>query len=161
MRLALLLVFVAYPLLELALLIRAGQAWGFWPVLAAIVGTGLLGAAVLRRQGFKVAEQLSEDLNAGRAPVAPLADSGLIFAAGAFLMSPGLIGDALGLLLLIPPVRNLVRTTLAARLEGSSTVVVRHGTKTRWRHREPPKQEGPPVIEGEWERVDDDRENRS
>lgn len=160
MRLALLLVFVAYPLLELALLIRAGQAWGFWPVLGTIIGTGFLGAAVLRRQGFKVAEKLSAELNAGRAPVAPLADSGLVFAAGAFLMSPGLIGDALGLLLLIPPVRSLVRHALAARLDSSSTVVVR-GTSTRWRRKQPPKQEGPPVIEGEWERVDDDRENRS
>jgi UPF0716 protein FxsA len=159
MRLALLLVFVAYPLLELALLIRAGQAWGFWPVLGTIIGTGLLGAAVLRRQGFKVAEKLSQDLNAGRAPVAPLADGGLVFAAGAFLMSPGLIGDALGLLLLLPPVRVLVRRALAARLDGSSTFEVRR-TNMRWRRRQPPKPNEPPVIEGEWERLDDDRENR-
>ncbi len=160
MRLALLLVFVAYPLLELALLIRAGQAWGFWPVLGAMVGTGLLGVAILRRQGFKVAEKLSAELDAGRTPVAPLADSGLVFAAGAFLVSPGLIGDALGLLLLLPPVRALVRNSLAARLAGSSTVVVRRST-TRWRRSKPPHQDQPPVIEGEWERLDDDRENRS
>lgn len=159
MRLALLLVFVAYPLLELALLIRAGQTWGFWPVLGTIVGTCVLGVAVLRRQGFKVAEKLSAELNAGREPVAPLADSGLVFAAGAFLVSPGLIGDALGLALLLPPVRSLVRTALAARLAGSSTVIVRR-SGTRWRRGEPPNDGQPPVIEGEWERLDDDREKR-
>lgn len=160
MRLALLLVFVAYPLLELALLIRAGQSWGFWPVLGVIIGTGVLGAAILRRQGFKVAEKLSADLNAGRAPIAPLADSGLIFAAGAFLMSPGLIGDALGLLLMLPPIRALVRSALAARLGDSSTVVVRRSSMRRWRSK-PAKPDEPPVIEGEWERVDDDKGNRS
>lgn len=160
MRVALLLVFVAYPLLELALLIRAGQTWGFWPVLGAIIGTGVLGAAILRRQGFKVAEKLSAELNAGRTPVAPLADSGLIFAAGAFLMSPGLIGDALGLLLMLPPIRALVSSALAARLDDKSTVVVRHSRMRRWRNK-PSKPEDPPVIEGEWERVDDDKENRS
>ncbi len=160
MRIALLLIFVAYPLLELALLIRAGQSWGFWTVLGAIIGTGLLGSAILRRQGFKVAEKLSAELNAGRAPVAPLADSGLIFAAGAFLMSPGLIGDALGLLLLVPPVRTLIRSLLAARVAGSSTIVVRR-SRMRRRRTEPVKPDEPPIIEGDWERLDDDREKRS
>lgn len=159
MRLALLLVFVAYPLLELALLIRAGQAWGFWPVLGAIVGTGLLGLAVLRRQGFKVAEKLSAELDAGRTPVAPLADSGLVLAAGAFLISPGLIGDVLGLLLLLPPVRSFVGSALAARIAVSSTVEVRR-SGTHWRRGDRPDQHEPPVIDGEWERLDDDREKR-
>ena len=109
MRLALLLAFVAYPLLELALLIRAGQAIEFWPVLALIIGTGLLDMAILRRQGFKVIEKVSAALDEGREPVAPLADSALIFAAGSLLVSPGLIGDALGLLLLIPQLRQLIR----------------------------------------------------
>jgi UPF0716 protein FxsA len=153
MRFALLLVFVAYPLLELALLIRAGQAWGFWPVLGVIIGTGLLGVAILRRQGFKVAEKISAELNAGRAPVAPLADSGLVFAAGAFLMSPGLIGDTLGLVLLIPPVRTLIRHALAARLTGSSSVIVRRSTVRR-------DNEDTTTIEGDWKRLDDDPGNR-
>jgi UPF0716 protein FxsA len=153
MRFALLLVFVAYPLLELALLIRAGQAWGFWPVLGVIIGTGLLGVAILRRQGFKVAEKISAELNAGRAPVAPLADSGLVFAAGAFLMSPGLIGDTLGLVLLISPVRTLIRHALAARLTGSSSVIVRRSTVRR-------DNEDTTTIEGDWKRLDDDPGNR-
>lgn len=153
MRFALLLVFVAYPLLELALLIRAGQAWGFWPVLGVIIGTGLLGVAILRRQGFKVAEKISAELNAGRAPVAPLADSGLVFAAGAFLMSPGLIGDTLGLVLLIPPVRTLIRHALAARLTGSSSVIVSRSTVRR-------DNEDTTTIEGDWKRLDDDPGNR-
>jgi UPF0716 protein FxsA len=153
MRFALLLVFVAYPLLELALLIRAGQAWGFWPVLGVIIGTGLLGVAILRRQGFKVAEKISAELNAGRAPVAPLADSGLVFAAGAFLMSPGLIGDTLGLVLLISPVRTFIRHALAARLTGSSSVIVRRSTVRR-------DNEDTTTIEGDWKRLDDDPGNR-
>ncbi len=154
MRFALLLVFVAYPLIELALLIRAGQAWGVWPVLGAIIGTALLGVAILRRQGFKAAEKISAELRAGRAPVAPLADSGLVLAAGACLISPGLIGDSLGLLLLIPPVRTRIRHALASRIMGSSTVIVRRTTVER-------SPDGAPTIEGEWKRLDDEPGNRS
>jgi UPF0716 protein FxsA len=155
MRLALLLVFVAYPLLELALLIRAGQTWGFWPVLGTIIGTGLVGVAILRRQGFRVAEKIAAELNAGRAPVAPLADSGLVFAAGSLLVAPGLIGDALGLFLLVPGVRALVRHWIAARVVGSATVVVSTSRKGRDR-KTGESREDPPVIEGDWERLDDE-----
>ena len=155
MRLAFLFLFLAFPLLELALLIRAGQSWGFWPILGVIVGTGLLGTAILRRQGFRVAEKVAAELNAGRAPVAPLADSGLVFAAGALLLSPGLIGDALGLLLLVPGVRTLSGKWLAAQLFGNATVVVATST-TRTDRGDGSRREVPPVIEGDWERLDDD-----
>lgn len=160
MRLALLLVFVAYPLLELALLIRVGQAIGFWPVLALIIGTGLFGLAILRRQGFKVVEKVSAALEEGREPVAPLADSALVFAAGSFLISPGLIGDVLGLLLLIPQLRRLIRHTVSARLLGSSTLVVRRSrTSTSTGEPRPPSGPGT-IIEGEWERLDEDPRDR-
>ena len=160
MRLALLLVFVAYPLLELALLIRAGQAIGFWPVLAIIIGTGLLGVAILRRQGFKVVEKVSAALEEGREPVAPLADSALVFAAGSMLISPGLVGDTMGLLLLIPQLRHLIRHTISARVLGSSTIVVRR-SRTSATTAEPRPPSGPgKIIEGEWERLDEDPRDR-
>ena len=159
MRIALLLVFVAYPLLELALLIRAGQALGFWPVLGLILGTGLLGVAILRRQGFKVVEKVSAALNEGREPVAPLADSALVFAAGSFLVSPGLIGDAAGLLLLIPYVRGVIRHSISARVLGSSSVIVRRSRTTTTHEPRPPSGPGT-IIEGEWERIDEDPRER-
>jgi UPF0716 protein FxsA len=160
MRIALLLLFFAYPLLELALLIRAGQAIGFWPVFGLIVATGILGVSILRQQGFRVLEKVSAELEAGRVPVASLADSGLIFAAGSLLVSPGLIGDGVGLLLLIPQVRKLIRHTLSARILGSSTVVVRQSrTTTMSSETRPPPGPGK-VIEGEWERLDDDPRER-
>lgn len=160
MRIALLLVFVAYPLLELALLIRAGAAFGFWPVFGVIIGTGILGVMILRRQGFKVIERVSADLQEGRAPVAPLADSGLVFAAGSFLISPGLIGDVLGLLLLVPQLRRLIRHTISARVLGSSTMVIRR-SRTSTTNAEPRPPAGPgTIIEGEWERLDEDPRDR-
>jgi UPF0716 protein FxsA len=159
MRLLLLFMFVAFPLLELVLLIRAGQALGLWPVLALIFGTGILGLVILRRQGFKVAQKISAELEAGRTPVEPLADSGLIFAAGALLISPGLIADTLGLLLLVPALRKLIRRSLAAALLGSSTVIVRRSSG-RYEGRGPNADPGgPPIIEGDWKRVDDDTRN--
>lgn len=160
MRLALLLAFVAYPLLELALLIRAGQAIGFWPVLALIIGTGLLGVAILRRQGFRVIEKVSAALDEGREPVAHLADSALVFAAGSLLVSPGLIGDIIGLLLLIPQLRQLIRHSISARIFGSSTLVVRRSRSSMTTDETRPPSGPGKIIEGEWERLDDDPGDR-
>lgn len=160
MRMALLLGFVAYPLLELALLIRAGQAFGFWPVFGLIIATGVLGISILRRQGFRVLQKVTAELEAGRAPVASLADSGLIFAAGSLLISPGLIGDASGLLLLIPQVRQLIRHSLSTWILGSSTVIVRQSrTSASTSDPRPPAEPGT-VIEGEWERLEDKPRDR-
>lgn len=154
MHLALLLAIFAYPLLELALLIRAGQLWGLLAVLTIILATGALGVAILRRQGFRTAEKLQAELKAGQTPLATLADSGMIFAAGALLVSPGLIGDAAGLLLLIAPVRMLIRKAIASKIETTTTVVVE--TSTRRQEQGARSQPGdPPVIEGEWERIDE------
>jgi UPF0716 protein FxsA len=159
MRIALLLVFVAYPLLELALLIRVGGIIGFWPLFGLIVATGILGVSILRRQGFRVVEKVAAALDEGREPVGPLADSALVFTAGAFLVAPGLIGDVLGLLLLLPPVRRLVRAALAANIFGSSTIVVRSRRTTTTRAEPRPPASGK-VIEGEWERLDEEPRER-
>lgn len=173
MRLALILVFIAVPLLELAILIKVGSAIGFWPTFAIVVGTALIGTTLLRQQGFRVLQQLSDELAAGRPPLASLADGAMLLLAGAFLLTPGLITDTLGFLLLIPLVRTLVRTALARKLSQSPGIFVDIATGGRGRaagpedhepQRSDPFGRGPsgrhepgegPIIDGEFERLDE------
>jgi UPF0716 protein FxsA len=170
MQIGLLLLFVAAPLLELALLIKTGQWIGFWPTLAIVVGTGIAGSLIVRQQGFAVARRLLQDADQPSEMLDAMINGGLMLAAGILLILPGLCTDVLGLLLLIPPLRRQVAYRIA-----------RHGrwsvmqTRERWSaSRRPsgddgargahtaPKQPQPgrrsgAVIDGEFERLDDDR----
>lgn len=165
MRVALLLAFIAFPLLEIALLIRTGQVIGLWPTIAVVVGTAFLGATLLRQQGFKVLGRLTDELAAGRTPLEPLADGAMLLVAGACLVAPGLITDVLGLLLLIPPVRTAIRRFVVARALQLPHVFIDIQTSRRTSTRSddqpfpgpaprPDLGEGP-VIEGEFERIDE------
>ena len=88
-RLALGLMLLALPLLEIALLIRTGQRIGFWPTMAIIVGTGVLGLVVLVRQRLAVVVGVMNAVNEGRTPLAPVLDSAFLVLAGGLLFSPG------------------------------------------------------------------------
>ncbi len=106
MRLGLLLLFTAVPFLEIALMIKVGQAFGFWPTLALIIASATLGTYVLYEQGFQVLARATEAMGRGRAPVAPVIDGLFILAAGLLLIVPGFMTDVLGLALLVPRIRR-------------------------------------------------------
>ncbi len=108
MRLGLLLVFAAIPFLEIALMIKVGQAIGFWPTLALIVASAMLGTYVLYEQGFQVLGRAMEAMGRGRPPVGPVVDGVFIAFAGLLLIVPGFLTDAVGLALLIPRLRRTI-----------------------------------------------------
>jgi UPF0716 protein FxsA len=106
MRLGLLLVFAAVPFLEIALMIKVGQAIGFWPTLALIVASAMLGTYVLYEQGFQVLGRAMEAMARGRPPVGPVVDGVFVALAGLLLIVPGFLTDVFGLALLVPRVRH-------------------------------------------------------
>jgi len=106
MRIALLLVFIAVPLLEIALLIKAGNSLGFWPTLSIVIFTAVLGTVMLRWQGLSVMMRAEETLRKGRMPVESVADGVFLLLAGAFLLTPGLLTDGIGFAFLVPGVRR-------------------------------------------------------
>jgi UPF0716 protein FxsA len=132
MFLRLLLLFTVVPLLELFLLVKLGTVVGVGPTIALVIFTGVLGAWLARQQGIGVLRRLRAELEAGRLPAGALIDGLLILVAGAVLLTPGLLTDALGFVLLIPPSRAVVRRILAARFAG-------------WK-----EDEGPEIIDAEW-----------
>jgi UPF0716 protein FxsA len=144
------LVLLTLPLLEIALLIRTGQQIGLWATMAIIVGTGVLGVAVLVRQRFAVISGVMKAVNEGKPPLAPVLDGAFLVLAGGLLFSPGLICDVAGLLLLLPPVRHLVARWSVDRLMRNADIrVAVHGEVRP----APGAGAAGPVIEGEFQRL--------
>ena len=98
MFLRLLLLFTVVPLVELFLLVKLGTVIGIGATILIVICTGVLGAWLARWQGLGVLRRLTEDVNQGRLPADALIDGLLILIAGAVLLTPGLITDALGFL---------------------------------------------------------------
>ena len=103
---------VVAPLVELYVLIQVGQVVGALWTVAALVAVSLLGAALLRREGWRTWRAFSQASATGRLPAREVADGALVLLAGALLLTPGFVTDAFGLLLLLPPVRAVVRRAL-------------------------------------------------
>ncbi len=115
----LLLLFILVPLVELFLLIEIGRLIGTLSTLTIIVCTGILGAFLARHQGIGVLHQMRTEIANGRLPAAQLADGVIILLAGAVLITPGVLTDALGFLCLIPASRKIIKKMLWRWLESA------------------------------------------
>ncbi|MCF7854262.1 MAG: FxsA family protein [Candidatus Pacebacteria bacterium] len=112
----LILLFIGLPLLELGILFHVSDFIGAFNTFALVILTGVLGAGLARWQGISVLRRIRSEMQRGSVPAAELADGFLIFSAGLVLITPGLITDTVGFLLLIPPVRATIRRALVGSL---------------------------------------------
>jgi UPF0716 protein FxsA len=135
-----LLVFVGVPLLELYLLIQVGSEIGALPTIGLSILTAILGSWLVRVQGFSVLLRVRGMLDRGEVPALEVLDGALLLIAGVMLLLPGFITDALGFLLLIPPLRRFV---------------IRRFVRVIPVHPQPQGEAGPRVIEGEFRRERD------
>lgn len=108
----LLLLFVTVPLLELVILLRLAQVIEPLSTLLLVVITGVVGATLARRQGWKTYAKIQKDLAEGTMPTDSLWDAAMIFGAGALLVTPGVLTDLFGFSLLMPPCRRVYRSWL-------------------------------------------------
>ena len=113
----LLLLFLIVPIAELYLLIEIGQRIGTVSTLTLIFLTALLGSALARRQGLGVLRRMQADVSQGRLPASSMVDGVLILLAGAVLITPGVLTDLVGFLVLIPATRRLIKAYLWKRIE--------------------------------------------
>jgi UPF0716 protein FxsA len=115
--LALLIVlFVLVPLAELAVIIKVGEVLGAVDTLGLLLLISVVGGLLVKHQGLGVLRRIREQLDLGRVPGAELVDAALVLLAGALLLVPGFVTDAVGLVLLLPPVRTGLRRVLRRRL---------------------------------------------
>ncbi|MDZ7794173.1 MAG: FxsA family protein [Spirochaetia bacterium] len=113
----LILLFTLVPLVELFLLIKIGTIIGALPTVLIVVGTGVLGAYLSRQQGFMVWSRIQREMEMGMFPAEDMLDGLLIFGAGVVLLTPGVITDVIGILILIPFTRLYIREWIKRRLQ--------------------------------------------
>jgi UPF0716 protein FxsA len=107
---ALLLLFILVPLAELYIILEVvGAAIGPYWTIALLAADSVLGTVLLRTQGRTAWRRFNEALATGRMPHREVQDGVAIIFGGAFLITPGFLTDILGLALLLPPSRAVIR----------------------------------------------------
>ena len=131
------ILFILVPIAEIYVIIQVGQAIGaLWTVLI-LIADSIIGARLVSWQGRAAWRRFQEAVQAGRIPHREIIDGVMIILGGAFLLTPGFITDAIGLLLLIPPTRALIRRVAVRSIS-------RRGVVTRVVFRAPPFRPPPP-----------------
>ena len=153
----LLLLFILVPVAELAIFIALGDKIGLAPTLGIIVLTAILGAYLTKSQGIKALNNYQQALAQGKLPHEEVMDGLMILIAGAVLLTPGFLTDAIGFSLLIPPFRKVVKAIVKERLKGRVNVVSQNvnAATQPFSQGGPARSGGPQVINVEAEVVDD------
>ncbi len=102
------LLFLFVPLVEIYLLIEVGSLIGALPTVALVVLTAVLGAVLLRWQGFATMGKVRGMLGRGEIPAVEMIEGVVLLLCGALLLTPGFFTDAIGFLCLVPPLRRAV-----------------------------------------------------
>lgn len=127
MLLRLLLLFILVPFVELALLLYLATVIDWPATLAIVVITGIVGTLLARAQGFATYQRIQKELAQGSMPTDSVFDAVLIFVAGAFLMTPGILTDSLGFALLIPFLRTRIKAGLMVWVKKNFQVTTNMG----------------------------------
>jgi UPF0716 protein FxsA len=150
--LLLLLAFVVVPLIELAVIVQVAQLTSLPVTLVLLLGVSVLGAVLVKREGGRAWRSFREALAAGRPPAREVADGMMVLVGGALLLTPGFVTDAVGLLLVFPPTRVLLRGWLTALITRSLVVRTIGVDPRRMRspgpRRAAPRRGGPPPATG-------------
>ena len=116
MPIALVVVFVVLPIVEILVILQVGAVIGGWSTVALLVLDSLVGAWLVRREGARAFRALREALGRGAVPSREIADGALVLVGGTLLLTPGFVTDALGVLLLLPFTRPFLRALLVREI---------------------------------------------
>lgn len=147
----LLALFIAVPLIEIALFIQVGGWIGLFPTLAIVVLTAIAGSWLVRSQGAREIRNLRGSFSELRDPTEPLANGAMILFSGALLLTPGFFTDIIGFSLLMPPVRQAVYQWARSRVKVASFEMGPNPQS--------PANSGPSdtIIDGDFENLDPDK----
>jgi len=110
------IILIGWPILEIATFVIVGGKIGVLWTIALVILASIAGSVLLRIQGFGAMNRIRRDMDAGRNPGRELAHGFMIMLAGILLLIPGFVSDVVGLLLFIPPVRDLAWNFLKGRI---------------------------------------------
>jgi len=133
--------FVVVPLVEIYVIIQVGEVIGAWWTILLLIADSLFGAWMVKREGGRAWRALRTALEERRMPARELADGMLILVGGAFILSPGFVLDAIGLLCILPLTRPIGRRVLSKvisrKLVGVSFAGGPAGGEASWTRRRP------------------------
>jgi UPF0716 protein FxsA len=113
------LLFTLLPLLELLVLIQIGERIGAVPTIAMVLFSGVLGAALARAEGLRVARAFRQSVSTGQVPADSVINGALVLLGCALLITPGVLSDVLGIVLLLPPSRRIALRIVSARVRSA------------------------------------------
>ena len=119
------LLFLVVPIAELYVIVQVAGGIGVPETILLLIAVSVFGAWLAKREGLGVLRRLQATVAAGRVPSREIIDGALILFAGALLITPGFLSDCLGIVLLFPPTRALLRSAVLRRIrEGGGFVRV-------------------------------------
>ncbi len=151
---ALFLIFLVVPLVEIFFLIKIGSIVGAGMTIFLVVFTAMLGAFLVRAQGFSTLSRVQMQLAQGQLPAMEMFEGLFLFVAGALLLTPGFFTDTIGFIFLTPPLRRLIINSMMNRglirnIAGASPGV--QSTKAT-----AGREAGARIIDGEFKNLDQD-----
>ncbi len=149
---ALFLIFLVVPLVEIYLLIEIGSEIGAATTIFLVVFTAILGAFLVRVQGFSTLVRVQAQLLKGQIPALAVIEGVFLFVAGALLLTPGFFTDTVGFIFLTPPLRRRIIKAILKRglVRGVDSVARQARSGTESTNGPRPKR----VIEGEYKDLD-------
>ncbi|MGK2949487.1 MAG: FxsA family protein [Acidimicrobiales bacterium] len=117
------LLFLVVPLAELYVIVQVAGGIGVLETIALLIAISFVGAWLARVAGLSVLNRLQRTVRAGKVPSNEVVDGALVLFAGALMITPGFLSDALAILLLLPPTRALVRGTILRRIRAGGGLI--------------------------------------
>ncbi|MFG5011725.1 membrane protein FxsA [Vibrio cholerae] len=155
----LLFLFIAVPVIEIALFIQVGGVLGVWPTIALVLLTAIVGASLVRSQGLQTLLTVQQRLAQGQLPAQQILEGVMLAVAGVLLLTPGFFTDILGMLVLLPAPRAYFAKQLMSRVVVGNI----HSSGAGFEQPNPFHDRANPngtTYEGEFERKDDQDQHR-
>ncbi|HDZ9485962.1 FxsA family protein [Vibrio cholerae] len=155
----LLFLFIAVPVIEIALFIQVGGVLGVWPTIALVLLTAIVGASLVRSQGLQTLLTVQQRLAQGQLPSQQILEGVMLAVAGVLLLIPGFFTDILGMLVLLPAPRAYFAKQLMSRVVVGNI----HASGAGFEQPNPFHDRANPngtTYEGEFERKDDQDQHR-
>ena len=149
------LIFLVVPLTEIYLLIKVGSMIGALLTVFLVVFTAMLGAFLVRAQGFSTLARVQIQVAKGQVPAIEMVEGMFLFIAGALLLTPGFFTDAIGFVFLTPPLRRMIIRTILDKgvLRGFGNFSSKNFS-SKPENNTPDDAQSGVIIEGEHKRLD-------
>ncbi|GAB3381879.1 FxsA family protein [Spongiibacter taiwanensis] len=150
--------FIVLPVLEMWLLIKVGGVIGALPTVGLVLLTAVIGANLLRSQGFSTLTRAQQRLNSGELPATEMLEGIFLAVGGALLLTPGFVTDAIGFCCLLPALRRgligaMLKRGMVQMSGGMYSQGGFGGGSTAQRQNDAsPGGNGPVTIEGEYKK---------